>query len=112
MEKVNEFEREFLPGNQVRYLFRGPNLDWGVIYLKPGEQMGEHYHEEVEETFYFAEGGGTITIDGVPHKARQGDAYRLLATEKHALANDTDQPLKLVFLKYPYRPKDRVNTGK
>jgi quercetin dioxygenase-like cupin family protein len=113
MEKVNEFEMEFRGGDSgVKYLFRGPHTDWGVILLLPGQSLAEHYHEEVEETFYFAEGGGTITVDGVPHEARQGDAYRLVAPERHEIANDTDQPTKLVFIKYPYRPKDKVSVEK
>ena len=28
----------------VKYLMRGPSIDWGLIYLKPGEMMGGKAH--------------------------------------------------------------------
>jgi mannose-6-phosphate isomerase-like protein (cupin superfamily) len=113
MEKVNEFEKEFRGGDSgVKYLFRGPNTEWGIILLLPGQKLGAHYHEAVEETFYFAEGGGTITVDDVPHKARPGDAFRLVAPERHDIVNDTGQPTKLIFIKCPYRPTDKISVEK
>lgn len=110
MEKVNEFEKEYRGGDSgVKYLIRGPHIDWGVILLKPGERLGRHYHNEVEETFYFVEGSAKVYVDGVEYPAKQGDAFRLVAPEKHDILNDSDAPVKMVFIKYPYRPKDKVS---
>ena len=54
MEKVNEHEKTFRNGaSGVKYLFRGPAIDWGIVRFAPGEQLGLHKHAEVEETFYF-----------------------------------------------------------
>ena len=109
MEKVSEAQKEYRGGdNGVKYLFRGPHTDWGVILLKPGQRLGGHYHNEVEETFYFLEGRAKIVIEGVEHTAVAGDAFRLVAPEKHAIFNDGDSDVKLVFIKYPYLPKDKV----
>jgi len=109
MQKVNEADLEFRGGDSgVKYLMRGPNIDWGIILLKPGERLNPHYHEQVEETFYFAQGAGTIIVNGVTYRAVQGDAYRLEPLERHEVVNDTDAPTKLVFIKHLYLPQDKV----
>ena len=54
MERVNEKEKEFRFGDSgPKYLFRGPKHEWGIVVLKPGQTLGAHYHNEVEETFTF-----------------------------------------------------------
>jgi quercetin dioxygenase-like cupin family protein len=109
MEKINELEVPYRDGNSgVKYLFRGPYAEGGVILLLPGQRLGAHYHNQLEEVFYFAEGNGTIYINGEPHKAVTGDAFRLAATDKHDIVNDTDRPTKLFFVKAPYIPEDKV----
>ncbi|NIA22498.1 MAG: cupin domain-containing protein [Anaerolineaceae bacterium] len=111
MQHVNEKDLDFRNGDSgVKYLFRGPIIDWGVIVFAPGEGLGHHYHERVEETFYFIEGaGGKMIVNGIEHPIRIGDAYRLAATEKHDILNDTDLPLRAVFIKSTYDPQDKVN---
>ena len=109
MEKISESDKEYRGGDSgVKYLIRGPHIDWGVILLSPGEQMGGHYHHEVEETFYFVEGSAKIYVNGVEYQANQGDAFRLVAPEKHDIINDSAAPVKMVFMKYPFMPKDKA----
>ena len=111
MEHVNEQELQYRGGDSgVKYLFRGPRIDWGVILFAPGEQLGRHLHARVEETFYFVEGkGGTMIVNGAAHAIRIGDAYRLEPQDTHDIVNDTDAPLKAVFIKSTYDPKDKVD---
>jgi mannose-6-phosphate isomerase-like protein (cupin superfamily) len=109
MEKVNEFEKAYRDVDSgVKYLFRGPKIDWGVILLKPGQRLGAHYHNEVEETFYFVQGKGKVYINEVEYQAELGDAFRIEPKEHHDILNDTDEPTKMVFIKSPYLPKDKV----
>jgi len=109
MEKVKESEKEYRGGDHgVKYLFRGPKIDWGVILLLPGQCLGAHYHHEVEETFYVLEGEASFYVDDVKHPLVAGDAIRLEAPECHDVLNESDQPLKMVFIKCPYLPKDKV----
>ena len=109
MEKVKESEKEYRGGDHgVKYLFRGPKIDWGVILLLPGQCLGAHYHHEVEETFYVLEGQASFYVDDVKHPLVAGDAIRLEAPECHDVLNESDQPLKMVFIKCPYLPKDKV----
>ncbi len=110
MEQVKESEKEFRGGKSgVKYLFRGPKIDWGVILLLPGERLGGHYHKEVEETFYVLEGQATAYVGDIQQRLVAGDAIRLEAPEHHNIVNEGDQPLKMVFIKCPYLPQDKVD---
>ncbi|MFH1739620.1 MAG: cupin domain-containing protein [bacterium] len=108
METVRETDLSYRNGDWgVKYLFRGPKIEWGVILIKPGEQMGAHYHDEVEEHFLILEGSPTMVIDGEDHLCAAGDAWRIEAPHKHSIVNRTDKPVKVVFIKAPYLPKDK-----
>jgi quercetin dioxygenase-like cupin family protein len=110
MDRVNEAERTDRGGDSgVKYLLRGPRIDWGVILLLPGEQLGAHYHNEVEETFYFVRGGGKVSANETEYRAVCGDVFRMGPLESHDILNDTDQPAKVVFIKCPYLPDDKVS---
>ena len=109
MKKVSETELSYRDGDSgVKYMLRGPSIDWGIMLLKPHSIMGGHYHEEVEETFYFMEGSGIMVVNDDKIEAKQGDAFLVEAKEKHDVENPTDKPLKVLFIKTPYLPKDKV----
>ena len=109
MQKVNESESAYRNGDWgVKYFMRGPKIDFGCILLKPGQAMGEHGHEQVEETFYFMQGGGRMVVDGVAHQAVPGDVFRLTPPERHDIRNDTDTDTRVVFIKTPYLPGDKT----
>lgn len=109
MEVVNERDKAYRGGESgVKYLFRGPRIDWGVILFAPGEELGRHKHKEVEETFYFVEGqGGRFIVDDTETPIQVGAAFRIEPGEVHNIVNDTDTPLKAVFIKSAYNPSDK-----
>ncbi len=108
MKRVNEHECEFRHGDHgPKYLFRGPLLEWGIIVIKPGDELGAHKHQEVEETFYFEQGAPKIVVDGREHRVKTGDAFYVEAQEAHNIINDTDEATRVVFIKCPYRPDDK-----
>ncbi|AEE96996.1 cupin domain-containing protein [Mahella australiensis] len=110
MQLVNEYDLSFRNGDSgPKYLFRGPNIDWGVLLLKPGETLGKHYHNHVEETFYFMKGIPVINVNDVEYHVKEGDAFRVEPGDTHDIINDTDESVKLVFIKYPYAPEDKVD---
>ncbi len=89
---------------------RGPSIDWGVIRLKPGEYMAEaaHGHEHLDETFYFIEGNGVIIVNGKSYEAPQGSAFLLEPKEMHNIKNESDLPIKIIFIKSSYNPDDKI----
>lgn len=110
MERVNETEMAYRGGESgVKYLLRGPKIDWGVLLLLPGDRLGAHYHNEVEETFFFIQGRGKIYVNEVAYDVQTGDVFRLEPGERHDIINDTSEATKMVFIKCPYLPEDKVS---
>ena len=110
MDLVNEQDQEFRHGDHgPKYLFRGPRLEWGVIVFKPGQELGKHCHNQVEETFYFLEGTPQMVVDDSSYRVKPGDAFRLEPPECHNIINDTDADTRLIFIKCPYVPGDKVD---
>ncbi len=109
MERVNEFGKEYRGGpSGVKYLFRGPRIDWGVIKFLPGEELGAHYHNRVEETFYFTQGTPLMVVNDKQFRVKVGDAFRLEPGDTHNIVNNTDQEVHAIFIKCPYDPEDKV----
>ena len=109
MERTNERNCTYRGDDSgVKYLMRGPRIDWGVILLKPGQRMGPHGHREVEETFYVLQGTPKMVVDDVSYRAGAGDVFQVAPSEKHDLVNDTNEAAKVVFIKTPFLPDDKV----
>ncbi len=109
MERVNEHDLEYRHGDHgPKYLFRGPLHEWGVILLRPGDSLKAHKHAQVEETFYFETGAPTMIVNGVAHSVRPGDVFRLEPGEAHDIRNDGPEPCRIIFIKCPYLPDDKV----
>jgi quercetin dioxygenase-like cupin family protein len=110
MQRARESELAYRGGDSgVKYLIRGPQIDGGVILLLPGQTLGGHYHQQVEETFYVVSGAGTFLVNGEPYAAEAGDVFRMEAEDRHDIRNDGAAPLKLLFIKCPYLPKDKID---
>ncbi len=109
MERVKEKEKEFRKGDWgVKYLFRGPRLDLGIILLKPNTELGRHLHREVEESFYIVEGKVWVEVGGKGFSLEKGEAIRVEPGEIHNLRCRESEEAKIVFIKCPYLPQDKV----
>ena len=88
---------------------RGPSIDWGVILLQKGELMGDkaHGHNEIDETFYFIKGNGTMIINNKEYDAPEGSVFLCEPGELHNIRNDSEVPIKIVFIKGEYKPDDK-----
>lgn len=107
MKIINENDQKV--DNGVRYMNRGPDIDWGLITLQPGQEKPLHFHEKMGETFYVTEGIMTFVLKDKEINVSKGTAIRLEAFESHGLKNKTDSPAKLIFIKEKYLPNDKVN---
>ena len=111
MKKVHEEDFEWRNGDSgVKYLMRGPSIDWGLILLNPGESMAEqaHGHQFLDETFYFMEGDGVMIVDEEEFAAPEGSVFLCEPQEMHNIRNDSDSPIKIVFIKGDYKPDDKI----
>ena len=110
MQRVNENDKEYRKGDSgPKYLFRGPRIDWGVLRFLPGQQLGAHHHDQIEETFYFTRGTPLVVVNGTQYRVREGDAFRMEPGDVHNIVNDTAGPIDAVFIKSDYSPDDKVN---
>jgi len=110
MKRVNEKEIPFRGGDSgVKYLMRGPSIDWGLILLKPGEKMAEkaHGHNFLDETFYFVEGDGIMIVNDEEFGASEGSVFLVEPKEIHNIRNDSQKSIKIVFIKGDYKPNDK-----
>ena len=91
------------------YLLRGPRTDIGVVLLRPGDDVVNHYHANVEESFLVIKGEGTLWVDcEVVHTIRPGDVYQSPPGEMHYFSNASDGDFQMYFIKAPYDPQDTV----
>jgi len=110
MKQVNEKDFPFRGGESgVKYLMRGPSIDWGLILLKPGKQMAEkaHGHKLLDETFYFVKGDGVMIVNDKEFGALEGSVFLVEPKEMHNIRNDSQKPIKIVFIKGDYKPDDK-----
>ncbi|MCM8801257.1 MAG: cupin domain-containing protein [Candidatus Omnitrophica bacterium] len=107
MQMINDKDCAFRFGDfGPKYIFRGPKHEWGLIRLKPGDELGAHYHNEVEETFYFLSGKGKIKIMDKEFLIHIGDAFRIEPKEHHNII--CQEEMKIIFIKCPYLPDDKI----
>lgn len=91
------------------YLLRGPRSDIGVVRLRPGDDVVNHLHALVEESFYVIEGEGTLWVDCTQsHSLRPGDLYQSPPGEMHYFVNTSEQDFRMLFMKAPYEPTDTI----
>ena len=108
MEKFNEKDKSFKNGSSgPKYFIKGPYWEGGILVFNPGERLGEHWHEHVEETFYFLEGTPKMIVNGIDYRVAAGDVFRLFVKDRHDIVNDTEKPIKAFFIKSPFNPEDK-----
>lgn len=66
------------------------------LTLAPGCSIGEHVHEGEAELFYFVQGEGTVTDDGVEVPVRAGDSMLTPSGHGHSVINTGGEDLVLL----------------
>lgn len=82
-------DRNDLPGERrLRFLHRN--------ILHPGDSIGVHRHEIDEEYYYFLQGEGTMTLDGVEVQVGPGDLTGVFPQGRHGLKNTGNEALHFI----------------
>jgi mannose-6-phosphate isomerase-like protein (cupin superfamily) len=101
MDHVNDKNIEFK--NKIsgsKYLFiEEKKYAFGTAYLRPGDEIKEHLHEDECELFYFISGAPKFACEGREFRVQPGDAFKVAAGEKHLINNDTKETVHLNFIK-------------
>ena len=102
-----------------RVLYTGKFSQLVLMNLKPGEEIGEEVHDDVDQFFRFEEGEGAVIIDGAKHRVqrrqRRGRAERRAAQRGQHLEDGRTQALHhLLAARAPGRdrPEDQEGRGR
>jgi mannose-6-phosphate isomerase-like protein (cupin superfamily) len=92
-----------------RVLYTGNYSQLVLMCLKPGEEIGEETHDDVDQFFRFEEGQGVVSIDGVKHPVKDGSGVVVPSGAKHNVVNTSKTAnLKLYTIYSPPEHKDKV----
>ena len=104
IEKATEDNENF---RQVLYTAKHSQLV--LMTLKPGEEIGEEVHENLDQFFRIEDGKGKVVIDGTEHMVEDGFAAIVPAGARHNVINiSSDEPLKLYTIYSPPEHRDGV----
>jgi mannose-6-phosphate isomerase-like protein (cupin superfamily) len=104
IEKETEKNTDFR-----RVLYTGKHSQLVLMSLKPGEEIGEETHEDVDQFFRFEAGEGNVIIDGVEHHVKGGDAVIVPSGAKHNVINTSKRTnLRLYTIYSPPEHQDKV----
>ncbi|GAK13988.1 cupin domain-containing protein [Geomicrobium sp. JCM 19039] len=103
MKKVNEGDFEYrFSDHGPKYLTKGPNVDVGVVVLKPSQEFQNHYHTTCEEIFYILEGEIDFYINNKRVPVKEGDLIQCAKGDSHYLINTSSNDFKAMFIKSPH----------
>ncbi len=92
-----------------RVLYTGRSSQLVLMRLRPGEEIGEEVHDDVDQFFRFEAGAGTVVIDGVKHAVKDGTAVIVPSGARHNVINTSmTADLKLYTIYSPPEHKDGV----
>ncbi|HOU75895.1 MAG TPA: cupin domain-containing protein [Candidatus Dojkabacteria bacterium] len=100
---VVNIEDVTLKNNNFRQvLFTGKYCQLVVMCLKPGEEIGEEIHNNVDQFFRIDSGKGKVIIDGKENEVSDGFAFIVTAGAKHNVINTSQtDDLKLYTIYSP-----------
>ena len=65
-------------GSYRKVLYTGKYSQLVLMSLKPGDEIGEEVHDDIDQFFRFEQGNGAVIIDGVKHRVRDGSGVSWL----------------------------------
>ena len=90
-------------------LYTGKHSQLVLMSIKPGEEIGEETHEDVDQFFRFEGGEGKVIIDGVEHRVKDGNGVIVPAGAKHNVVNTSKRAdLRLYTIYSPPEHQDGV----
>lgn len=83
-----DIETETVKNNDFRrVLYTGKFSQLVLMSLKPGEEIGEEVHDDVDQFFRFEEGEGKVVIDGVETAVKDGSGVIVPSGAMHNVVN-------------------------
>lgn len=77
----------------------------GVLTLRPGQRVIEHYHPYSEEFLHVVEGQAELRVDGEVFRLGPGDSALVPIGAPHRMTNPGETVLRVVFHLSPLAPE-------
>ncbi len=104
---IDNIQQQTLNNNNFRkILFTGPKSQLVVMSLKPGEDIGEEVHPNIDQFFRIEQGTAKVIIDDREEVVHDDYAIVVPAGSKHNVINIGDVELKLYTIYTPPEHKD------
>jgi mannose-6-phosphate isomerase-like protein (cupin superfamily) len=91
-----------------RVLYTGKTMQLVLMSLKPGEDIGEEVHDDVDQFFRIEEGTGEVVINGQGTSVKSDDAILVPAGAWHNVRNTGAAPLRFYTIYGPPEHKDKT----
>jgi len=78
---------------------------FGELNVDPGGKCDDVLYDREEELYFVLRGTGILRFADASHSLRANDFTYLAPTIKHALANDSKEPLKVVVMGFKIPPR-------
>jgi mannose-6-phosphate isomerase-like protein (cupin superfamily) len=102
-------EEDTINNNNFRkVLYTGQNLQLVLMALKPGEEIGEETHPNIDQFFRIDAGNGKCIINDNEYNLKNGDCIIVPAGSKHNIINNGKKELKLYTIYSPPHHKDGI----
>ena len=114
MGYIDNIEEKTLDNTNFRQvLFTGKHMQLVLMALKPGEEIGEEIHENVDQFFRIEQGEAKVIIDGEEDVLNDGMVAIVPAGAKHNVINISNVDLKLYTIYAPpNHPDGTINKDK
>ena len=91
-----------------RVLYTGKNMQLVLTSLRPGEEIGEETHDNIDQFFRIEEGSGEVVINGQTSSVKSDYAIVVPAGARHNIKNTGTTPLRLYTIYAPPEHKDKT----
>ena len=82
-------------------VFTGAKSQLEIMDIKPGEDIGEETHEDVEQSLYCLSGAGESVLNGAWQAFIAGDLVVVTPGTKHNFVNTGKESLKIITIYVP-----------
>lgn len=107
---IRNIEKDTIANTDFRrVLYTGKYCQLVLMSLKPGQEIGEEVHDDVDQFFRFEKGEGMVVIDMVEHKVHDGVAVIVPSGALHNVINTSKkEDLRLYTIYSPPEHQDKV----
>jgi mannose-6-phosphate isomerase-like protein (cupin superfamily) len=72
-------------------------VGFAQVYIKPGQKVERHVHQDKYEVFLIEDGEGTIKINDKAYSIKKGDCFRLDPGDFHEIIPSGDIPIVITY---------------